>query len=77
MRFEELVADVLEIDVNRVTDDLSLDNCPEWTSLVHIALISRLESTYGVEFDIEESIEMDSVASIRGILHSKDVNLDD
>lgn len=77
MRFEELVADALEIDVNRVTDELSLDNCPEWTSLMHIALISELESTYGVEFDIEESIEMDSVASIRSILRSKDVNLDD
>ena len=77
MRFEELVADALEIDVDRVTDELSLDNCPEWTSLMHIALISELESTYGVEFDIEESIEMDSVASIRSILRSKDVNLDD
>lgn len=77
MRFEELVADALEIDVDRVTDELSLDNCPEWTSLMHIALISELESTYGVEFDIEESIEMDSVVSIRSILRSKDVNLDD
>lgn len=77
MRFEELVADALEIDVDRVTDELSLDNCPEWTSLMHIALISELESTYGVEFDIEESIEMDSVASIRSILRSKDVKLDD
>lgn len=77
MRFDELIADTLEIDVNRVTDELSLDNCPEWTSLVHIALISKLESTYDIEFDIEESIEMDSVASIRNVLHSKDVNLDD
>ena len=77
MHFEKLVADALGIDANRVTDELSLDNCPEWTSLTHIALISELESTYGVEFDIEESIEMDSVESIRSILRSKDVSLDD
>lgn len=77
MHFVKLVADALGIDANRVTDELSLDNCPEWTSLTHIALISELESTYGVEFDIEESIEMDSVESIRSILRSKDVSLDD
>lgn len=76
MQFEKIVADSLGVSADAVNDDLSLDNCAEWTSLTHIALLTNLESTYGIQFDIEESIEMDSVGSIREILSSKGVVLD-
>ena len=42
MKLEQIVASTLEIPVEEVTDDLSLDTCAAWTSLAHIALLSAL-----------------------------------
>ncbi len=77
MKLEQIVATTLNIPVERVTDELSLDNCPEWNSLEHVALISALESGYSTQFDIEESIEMDSVGAIREVLEAKGIQVDD
>lgn len=74
--FINLVAKTIDVDPSEVVDDLNIDNCDTWTSLTHVALLSALESAYGVQFDIEESIEMDSIASIKDVLHNKGVSLD-
>lgn len=74
MKLEEIVSGTLGIPVESVTDELSIDDCVEWTSIKQVALISELESAYGVEFDIMESIEMDSVGAIRDVLSGKGVD---
>ena len=76
MKFEQIVASTLEIPLEEVTDELSLDTCAAWTSLAHIALLSALEAEFATDFDIEESIEMDSVGSIRTVLENKGIELD-
>lgn len=77
MKLEQLVASTLGIPVERVTDDLTIDSCDEWTSMKQVALVSSLESAYSVEFDIMESIEMDSVGAIREVLEAKGVAVDE
>lgn len=67
----QVVAEVLDIDRDEVSDNLSLDNCPNWTSLAHVALLSEIEDVFDVELGPAESIEMDSVGAIREILASK------
>lgn len=76
MKLEEIVARTIGIPVDSVTDALSIDDCAEWTSLKQVALISELESAYAVEFDIMESIEMDSVGAIREVLSGKGIEAD-
>ena len=75
MKLETVVAQVLDIPEERVDDSLALDTCDEWTSLAQIALMSALESTYATNFDIMESIEMDSVGAIREILTNKGIDV--
>jgi acyl carrier protein len=76
MQLETIVAQTLELPLESVTDDLSLDTCPAWTSMTHIALLNALESHYGITFEIEESIEMDSVEAIREVLEARGIALD-
>lgn len=73
MRLETIVAQALDIPEERVSDELTLDNCPEWTSLAQVSLLASLESAYAISFDIMESISMDSVAAIRQVLTDKGV----
>ena len=74
MKLEKLVADTLAIPVERVSDSLSIDDCDEWTSMKQVALISALEGAYATEFDIIESIEMDSIGAILEVLESKGID---
>lgn len=77
MKLAQLVASTLGIPEDRVSDDLTIDDCDEWTSMKQIALVSALESAYAVEFDIMESIEMDSVGAIREVLREKGIDVDE
>lgn len=76
MNLVNLVATTLGIPEERVSDDLCIDDCDEWTSMKQVALISALESACAVEFDIMESIEMDSVGAIREVLRDKGIDVD-
>lgn len=76
MKLEQLVASTLGIPEERVGDALTIDDCDEWTSMKQVALISALESAYSTEFDIMESIEMDSVGAIREVLEGKGIDVD-
>lgn len=76
MKLESTIAQALGLTVDDVTDDLSLDTCDAWTSMAHIGLLSALESAYGITFEIEESIEMDSVEAIREVLEARGISLD-
>lgn len=76
MKLENLIATTLGIPAEDVVDDLSIDGCAEWTSMKQVSLVSALESAYSTEFDIMESIEMDSVGAIREVLEGKGIELD-
>lgn len=76
MKLAQLVASTLGIPEDRVSDSLCIDDCDEWTSMKQVALVSALESAYAVEFDIMESIEMDSVGAIREVLRDKGIDVD-
>ena len=77
MKLETLIAQTLELPEEGVTDDLSVDSCDAWTSMKQIALLQALEQAFRITFDIEESIEMDSVEAIREVLEARGLSLDE
>ncbi len=62
---EQLIASVLSISAEQITDELAFDSIPEWDSLNHVNLMLALESGYGVEIDEDTMVELASVAAIR------------
>ena len=55
----------LRIPAERYQPDLKLGDLEEWDSLGHLELISQLESTFGVTFNLEDIPQLDSLAAIR------------
>ena len=62
---ETLVARVLGIAENRVTDELAFQSIPQWDSMNHMNLILAIEESYDVEIDPDTIVELTSVAAIR------------
>ena len=61
---KEIIARVLNIPLDRVTDDLSSGDIPEWDSVGNLAIISTIEQELELEFPLEDLFDLTSVLSI-------------
>ena len=61
---KEIIARVLNVDLDCISDDLSSGDIPEWDSVGNLAIISTLEQDLGVEFPLEDLFDLTSVRSI-------------
>lgn len=66
-----LVADVLELPVDEVTDDADFVNDLEVDSLVALEIAVRLEKKYGVKMDDSELQTLSSLNWVHQLLTSK------
>ena len=62
---DALIASVLGIPPERVTDGLAFQSIPEWDSLRHVDLILALEAECGVVVEPEQMVQLTTVESIR------------
>jgi acyl carrier protein len=74
-KLPSLLADVLHIPVEKVTDDLAMSEVESWDSLQHMSLIATLEQTFGIDFTFEEIITMQSMQEIKRVLREKGVEV--
>lgn len=63
-RVKEIIARVLNVPIDVITDDLSSGDIPEWDSVGNLAIISTLEEELQVEFPLEDLFDLTSVESI-------------
>ena len=60
----EIIARVLELKRDEVTDELSIGDVPKWDSIGNMAILTTLESELGIDFPADDLFEMTSVQSI-------------
>jgi acyl carrier protein len=71
MTLTELVAEVLGLSPDKVTDETAPHNTGEWTSLAQIQLVVALEEAYGVSLSVLNIKAFTSVAAARKLLTDK------
>ena len=54
-----------------VTMDTTPKDIPAWDSMGHVSLVSSLEQTFGLSFDVDEVMEMENVRQIVKIIDGK------
>lgn len=75
-RLINVVADVFNLPVSEISDSSSQDTIEKWDSLGLINLVSELETTFSVQFELADIAVMKNVAIIREILKDKGVDLE-
>ena len=68
---KRVMADVLDLDVNSIHDDTSIDNTPTWESANHIQLVLALEQEFSISFEVAELEAMVSLFEIMQIVQAK------
>ena len=51
-------------EIEKFTEDLSIDNVPGWDSMAHVGLILSLQKEFGVFITPADAIELTSVKNI-------------
>jgi acyl carrier protein len=49
------------------------EQVPNWDSIGHMNLVGQLEQEFGIQFDVDEIMEMGSAARIAAILQARGV----
>lgn len=70
-RLEEIVALVLLIDRDELTDDLRRKDYEPWDSMAHLVLISEVENAFGIFFEDEEIVDIWTVGDLKRRLSEK------
>jgi len=68
------VAGILDVSADIINENSSRDNVLQWDSLAMVDLITELEILFGVQFDILEIAEFNSVKNIKISLEDKGVS---
>ena len=61
---KKIIAETLEVDLEKITDDLAINGIPEWNSIGNVSIITALEEKLGISFPIDDLFELTSVESI-------------
>lgn len=59
-----LMAEVLQVPEDMITEDTRMDDLEEWDSLAHVMLIGELESQLGISLSVDEAVEITCVKEL-------------
>jgi acyl carrier protein len=61
------------VPAESITSQTVPDDVPKWDSLGHMNMVSVLEKEFGLQFEIDEIMEMASVQNILDVLARKGI----
>ena len=64
----QFIAETLHINIDIVNEDLGIGDIPEWDSLAHVMLLSRIEEKFGVSLDADQALDLETVEDLIDIL---------
>lgn len=65
---KQLFSSTLGIPSELVTDELAYNADPRWDSTAHLQLVMAIENTFGITLEMDDMLDMSSVAKAAEIL---------
>jgi acyl carrier protein len=59
-----IIADLLSLPASEINLELMFGDLPEWDSLKHVAIITQVENSFDLLFDVDQITELESVEDI-------------
>ena len=67
----EIVACICGVDVSEVSENSTVGDFPQWDSVGHLSILSKVEETFDISFEPEEMMEMEDVKDIAEAVNGK------
>ena len=72
-RIEQAFSEVLGIPAEKINDETSPDNTPQWDSLQAMNLVVAIEEAFDVRLSTKEIVSMRNVGLVRKVLRAKGI----
>lgn len=72
-RLNNVFAEVLGVPVEKITDDTSPENTPQWDSVQAMNLVVGIEEAFNVKLSTREIVSMRSVGLARKVIRAKGI----
>lgn len=66
---KSIIAELLEININAISDDFSAKDNANWDSLMLLNLTTEIEEKFGVSIEPEDITELTSIVSIQNCIN--------
>jgi len=63
-KVKNIIADVLDVTVDMISDDTAIGDIEEWDSLHHIQIIAAIEKEFDFRFTPDVMMELEDVSDI-------------
>ena len=73
--YKKAFQESLSLDASKIHDKLEYNTIPEWDSIGHMSLISELESKFGISFETDDIIDLNSFKKGKVILKKYKVDI--
>jgi acyl carrier protein len=70
-RLEKIIREVFEIEAEKIDENWTSDDIPDWDSVGHLNLIMEVEKEFNIKIEIEEMFEIEKLGDITRILQKK------
>ena len=70
----QFISEVFSVEKEILKLETAPGDFPEWDSLGHLSLLTDLEEKFNISFDMDETMSIQSIGDLKGILESKGVN---
>lgn len=72
----EIISNVMQIPISKLNDNSGPENMENWDSFHGLLLVDELESNFEITFELEDIVDIKSIADIKTQLKKYGVNLD-
>jgi acyl carrier protein len=70
-KVREVFHEAFGVEARMITIETTPNEVPGWDSVGHLDLASRLEGAFGVTFEVDDLMEMESVRDIVRLVNAK------
>jgi acyl carrier protein len=70
-----IISETFGIDKATIKDEMTPDIIEKWDSVTHMDLLTKFESAFNINFEMEEISEMISIEMIKKVLKKHGVNI--
>ena len=67
-RIVDIIAEILEVNADALTTESAMGSTPRWDSLNNLKIIFELEASFNLVFDLDDLIEVRSIADCIGLV---------
>lgn len=66
-----VMTEILQCSPQEISEDMTMKETEAWDSLKHMELVATIESTFSIQLNFDEIVNMISIAGIQKIVAAK------